>query len=337
MTALTQYQRLESPAVWHESPDSQRRDVHVSLGEATLVIKDQAETALTHWSLAALVRIAPGNSPAIFAPGPEDDERLELTDADMIAALDTVRRAVARSRPQRGRLRILILSLIFAAIVALGVLWLPGALITHTASALPEATRQDVGRRLVIALEPFLGRPCRDIAGRRALAKLQLRLFGTAPWELRVLEHGQDVKALPGGILLVGGDLLTALDGPDALAGHVLAAATASLTSDPMLWFLDSSGAWQTFRMLTTGEVPQDVLDAAADRLAVTEVARPVDAGPLLARFAEAELSARPYGMSAGPGDEVWIEMVEGDPFPGGSPVAVLTDADWLRLQAICN
>ncbi|WP_108263360.1 hypothetical protein [Mangrovicoccus ximenensis] len=342
MTALTQYQRLEAPGVWHESPDSQRRDVFVSLGEATLVINDQTDAALTHWSLAAIRRVAPGNDPAIYAPGPEDDERLELSDPEMIAAIETVRRAVARSRPHHGALRLFMTLCLFAAALAAAVMWLPGALVTHTAQALPEATRQDIGRRLVIALEPYSGRPCRDIPGRRALGKLQKRLFGDAPWELRVLENGADVKVLPGGILAIGGQLLSEEDGPDTVAGHLLAAAAMGTSEDPMIWLLELAGPWQTFRMLTTGVVPQELMGRAADALALGQLPPGLlpgqaDPAPVLQRFAEAELSSEPFGRTALPGGDAWIEMIEDDPFPGGTPAPLMSDADWLRLQAVCS
>lgn len=197
MTALTQYTRLESPGIWHDSPDSQRRDVSVSLGEATLVIKDEADTALSHWSLPAVVRIGHDDDPAIFAPGREEDERLELSDPDMIEALDRIRRVLARGEPHRGRLRLAILSAVVAGIGALGVFWLPDVLVSQTASAMPEATRQDIGRRMANALVPYTGRTCRDPAGMAALGQLKTRLFGAAPWDLRIVESGDVAMALP--------------------------------------------------------------------------------------------------------------------------------------------
>ena len=50
MTALTEYQRLETSGIWRGAPDEQRRDVTVSLGDATVVIYDGAGRALAHWS-----------------------------------------------------------------------------------------------------------------------------------------------------------------------------------------------------------------------------------------------------------------------------------------------
>lgn len=54
MTALKEYERLESGGLWRMTPQDQRRDVIVSFGDATLVISDSANRALSHWSLAVL-------------------------------------------------------------------------------------------------------------------------------------------------------------------------------------------------------------------------------------------------------------------------------------------
>ena len=85
MTALKKYQRLESPGLWRETPDAQRRDVVVAFREATLVLFDpKTEKPLSHWSLPAILRANPGELPAIFVPAPEDDESLEIDDTMMI-------------------------------------------------------------------------------------------------------------------------------------------------------------------------------------------------------------------------------------------------------------
>ena len=106
-TALKQYQRIEATGLWRPSPDVQRREVVVSLGEATLTISDFNEQALTHWSLAALERQNPGVFPAIFNPDGDPDETLELEDSEttMIEAIDRLQRAIDRARPHPGRLR----------------------------------------------------------------------------------------------------------------------------------------------------------------------------------------------------------------------------------------
>ncbi|MCB1406736.1 MAG: hypothetical protein KDK01_10890, partial [Rhodobacteraceae bacterium] len=74
MTALDKYARLEGPGVWRDGPDAQRRDVAVSLGDASLMIADaRSGMMLSHWSLPAVQRLNRGTKPALYSPGPESD------------------------------------------------------------------------------------------------------------------------------------------------------------------------------------------------------------------------------------------------------------------------
>ena len=88
MTALQKYQRIEASGLWRPSPDAQRREVIVSIGEATLVITDTRDQPLTHWSLAAIERTNPGELPALYCPDGDPDETLELSEqeAEMMTA-----------------------------------------------------------------------------------------------------------------------------------------------------------------------------------------------------------------------------------------------------------
>ena len=90
MTALTEYQRLEGTGIWHATAADQRRDVALSLGEATLTITTFQGAPLSHWSLPAIHRLNPGEDPPMYAPGQDSPEVLEVTDDQMIAALEQV-------------------------------------------------------------------------------------------------------------------------------------------------------------------------------------------------------------------------------------------------------
>jgi hypothetical protein len=107
MTALSQYERLEASGLWRASPDEQRREVIISLGDATLTITDMRDIALTHWSLAALERANPGKLPAIYHPDGDPGETLELdeTATEMLDAIERLRRHIDRRRPKPWRLR----------------------------------------------------------------------------------------------------------------------------------------------------------------------------------------------------------------------------------------
>ena len=68
MTALSAYDRLEATGLWRASPDDQRREVVVSIGEATLTITDLNDTALAHWSIPAVARAKADNSRVLKEP-----------------------------------------------------------------------------------------------------------------------------------------------------------------------------------------------------------------------------------------------------------------------------
>jgi hypothetical protein len=108
MTALKEYDRLEAAGLWRAAPDAQRRDVIVSLGDATLTISDLRGTALAHWSLAAIRRDGTG-SPALFHPDGDRGETLELASDEsvMIEGIDRLMRSIERRRPRPGYLRLL--------------------------------------------------------------------------------------------------------------------------------------------------------------------------------------------------------------------------------------
>ena len=59
-TALKKYARLEASALWRAHPDDQRKEVIISIGDATLMISDMRDQAITHWSLAVVKRANPG-------------------------------------------------------------------------------------------------------------------------------------------------------------------------------------------------------------------------------------------------------------------------------------
>ncbi len=139
MTALKDFQRLECAGIWRATADAQRRDVIVSLGDATLVICDQKGTALSHWSLPAIERLNPGSRPALFRPGRTRLNSLELDDDTMIRGITRVHTAIERRRPHPGRLRLCRLLGGSATIRAWRwrLFWLPGAMIDYTASVIP--------------------------------------------------------------------------------------------------------------------------------------------------------------------------------------------------------
>jgi hypothetical protein len=337
MTALTRYQKLESPGLWRETPQAQRRDVVVALGEASLVLSDpRSDVAITHWSLPALVRTNPGHFPALYAPGSDAEEELELSDTDMIDALETVRSAVSAARARPGRLRAVVTIGLVAGIAALALFWLPGALVRHTASVLPTATRSAIGQAALGDLARVAGQPCVGTAGRVALDRLALRLFGAQPPKLVVVPDGPRLSLhLPGRIVVLHEKLIADHDAPDVVAGYAVAERARATSHDPMLPVLDHAGLRATLGLLTTGEMAAQAMSGYGEALlGAAEV--PLDDSAILAAFEAAGLSTAPYAFARDASGETVIGLIEADANRAGTPLPLLSDEDWIGLRAIC-
>lgn len=336
MTALAQYRRLEATGLWRESPEDQRREVLVALGEATLVISSLSETALTHWSLPAVTRLNPGRRPALYAPGEDTSERLELEDDDMIAAIEKLRKAIDRRRPHPGRLRLWISAAFAAVALGLAVFWLPGALTRQTVALLPEASRAEIGQQLLSEMARLAGTPCSAPQSRTALRRLVTRTLGPDGPRVVILPSSvPGTIALPGGILVAHAALVEDHEMPDVLAGYLIAEEMRRHQQDPVLNLLTEAGLPATFRLLTTGHMATDVVHQhAASLLSRPRPALPDDV--LLSAFAEAGVSSVPYAYARDVSGETTLALIEADPTRAQAPDPLLTDADWVSLQNMC-
>ena len=341
MTALEKYQRLEGPGLWAADGDAQRRDVVVRFGEASLVILDgRADTVLSHWSLAAIRRVNPGETPALFRPhdasAQRSGEMLEIEDELLVDALDTVLEALQSPHRRRARGRRIALVLASLAMLAAAVFGLPELMRQHTAGLVPMAKRIQIGQMVAQDLQGSGAvRHCTTPGGTAALERLALQVFETPP-RLLVLQGpsgaGFGTAHLPGRLLLVDARLLDRLDGPDALAGHLLAEAARSAATDPLLAVLRHAGTRPTFRLLTQGEISAQAVAGYGARLLATPAA-PVDAQALQARVDRIGLD--PAAFAAANGASAGLPPLTPPPAPRTQPL--ISDGDWLRIQSICD
>ncbi len=340
MTALKEYERLEASGLWRASPDAQRRDVIVSVGDATLVISDLNDRALAHWSLAAVARANPGQSPAIYHPDGDPGETLELdaSETDMIAAIERLRTAIERRRPRPGRLRLAGFLLSGLAVAAVVLFWLPDALTRHAVGVVPTAKRIQIGDQLARAMERVTGPPCGTTTTSDALAALGTRLFGPGSGiTIAVVRDGvRTAQHLPGGRIVVNRSLVEDFEDPDVVAGYLLAERLRADLRDPIAELLEAEGLTASLRLLTTGSLPSDVLDRHSERL-VTMAQTPVPEDLLLDRFDAARLRSSAYAYAMDVSGETVLSLIEADPYPAGTPEPVLSDGTWIRLQGICG
>ena len=339
MTALKKYQKLESPGLWRDAPQDQRRNVVVSFGTASLILSDpKTDLALSHWSLPALERRNPGDLPAIYAPGHDAAETLELDDADMIAALETVQAALATRRPRPGRLRGTLIAAATLAVLGLGLFWLPEALIKHTAAVVPAAKRAEIGELALRDVIRLTGAPCSLPLGQKALAEMSERLFGPAntPILLAVRDGPSPALHLPGDVIVLSRSLFEAQNGPQAAAGAALVEQARSMARDPLIAVLEHAGLIATVRLLTTGDLPEGALNGYGEKMLNTPS---LDLAPdtLLASFANAGVPSTPFAQILAANTAEATFLKQNDPFAKTPPPALMPDEAWVSLQAICD
>lgn len=336
MTALRKYDRLEATGLWRASGTAQRREVVVSVGDATLMISDLNDRALTHWSLAAVERAQSDARGAIFHPDGDPDETLELTadSAEMIEAIETLRRAVARARPHPGRLRWLGAALSASAVLALALFWLPGALVDHALRVVPPVKEVEIGEALLARIERVSGPPCVRPEARPALQALAGR---TGVARVAVLPGGvREALALPGDTVVINRALVEDFEVPGVAAGYVLAENTRVAGTPPLRSLLEHAGTRATVTLLTTGALPASALDAFAE----AQLARPpapLAPAALIDAFASAGLHATPYARARDISGEKTLALIEADPMAGQTAVPIMADRDWIQLQSICD
>lgn len=337
MTALSRYERLEAEALWRADAQAQRRAVFVFFGDASLTICDRVETPLAHWSLAAVQRLNPGERPALYAPDADATETLEIEDAVMIEAIETVRRAITSAGRGRGWLRRLVLAGVAVAGLGLVALWLPGALLSYTASVVLPAQRAEIGRALLAEMAARAGPVCTERQGRAALAKLRRRVLGETG-RIAVLPGpmGAPSQHLPGDVIVLSSRAIAGANGPERAAALVLAERLRAAATDPLERFLGAAGAGAAITLLTTGAAPGGAIaDHAARLLAAPPDPPPADA--MRAALEAAGLPAAPYAYGLDPTGETVLPLIEADPFAAGAAPPLLSDGEWVALEGICG
>lgn len=338
MTALVKFQRLEAQGSWRASPEASPREVVVSVGDATLVLSDPStDRPLSHWSLPAVVRINPGTRPAIYAPGGGDaDETVQIDDPLMIEAIAKVQGAVASHRARSGRLRSALLVLAILAVLGGVILWLPGALVAHAARIAPPAQARDIGTSILADLERTTGAVCTRASGQAVLDHLAARLLPEGAMVRVVPGPLGGARRLPGGVYVIGSDLLQAAAGPELAAAHLLAAELAAEDADLRRTAIAHAGWAASIRLMTLGHLPGSAFEGFGAAILTQPAPRPGDAA-LLAALAERQIPAEPYARSIDPTGQTVQPLIAGDPFAKNPPdKPLLTDEQWLALQQIC-
>ena len=303
MTALKAYDRLECTGLWRSGPATQRREVVVSCGQATLILTDMQNRPLAHWSLAAVDVQTHKEDAATLRPAPGSEESLEISDKTMLEALLKVQKAIDRSRPHPGRLRFILAASSVVLLSFATLIWGPQAMVSYASNVLPEAKRVQLGQVLAERIGQLAGPYCTSPEGIRSAALLMERLAPKAALELRVLPGQRTAPIiLPGGKVILFDNMVGQSDDPAVTAGYVASAIVTLNAADPLGTYLREAGTLVSISLITSNELSNRQLDQLA-KIALSDQRRP------------ASTIQPPTAISTPP----------------------LPDGAWLGLQAICT
>ena len=334
-TALEQYVRLESLGLWKESPGAQKREVVVSFGRISLVLSDNNDSVLTHWHLLAINRLNPNRHPALYSPGSSSSEIVEVSDPDMIEAIEYIRSSVPRPGTRRTRLLRIVVAAVAAGAAAVGLFWLPGAIEERTLRVTPPARVQAVGDSLFREMAHVTGPECRSAVALPVLAKFAERLAPDEGISIHIVDlDGRDSAFLLGGHVLLDRSLLDWADGLDIAAGHALVEIAASRERDLFRELVDRVGTWHTVAFLMGRSFPPASLERHV-RFVLEQPRQARDPDFLRTLVADAGLTVEPLPQAIRPGDSrTGAGRTAED---GQTPPPVIDAVDWAALRATCG
>ncbi|WP_194094269.1 hypothetical protein [Marivivens aquimaris] len=338
MTALTRYARLESTGYWRPSKDDAPFEVVVSFGDASLIIRDTSGQPLTHWSLPATMRLNGTEMPALYSPDSDAFEVLEIEDETMVEAIETVRDSIARRRPTNApRRKGWIRGILLLAIVA-GAFTLPPLLRHQAVEAVPMAKREEIGATILGHLQRVSGTACRNPRGLLSLNRLKSRaLPNNSDAQVVILpEEVPAVLALPGNITVLNRSLVENHEDPAVAAGYLIAAERIRAENDPLAEVLSHIGLFETFHLLTTGEIDSNALREYALSMSNEDLPQP-SLNQMLAAFENAQISTKPYAYAVDETGNTTANLIAADPVNAAQAPLILSDGDWVALQNICG
>ncbi|MFQ5565285.1 MAG: M48 family metallopeptidase [Paracoccaceae bacterium] len=374
MTALAKYAKLEAEGRYFDGESALPRDVVLSFGERSLVIMGFNEEVLAHWPLASLRAVGLRRDSAVqLVPHRDSDERLVLSDRQMLAAIGEVCPGLYhRPVDRKGVRRALLWAGGAVGSLALIVFVLVPLLAGQLALMIPPAREQQLGDAVVEQLQSLLelaggDRPgiCDTPSGVAALDRMVARLDPDPhlPYPLRVgvLDHGMaNALALPGGRILIFRGLLEAADNPEEVAGVLAHEIGHVVYHDPTREALRAAGTAGILGLLLGDVFGASIVVAATDAVVNASYQRDAETRAdetAYALLGAAELPTRPFAdfftkmrkeygempeflqlLASHPGLEGRAQRAAAADRIGEGPYEpALSDQDWVALRGICQ
>lgn len=337
MTALKEYERLECTGLWKESNTSQRKEVLVLFGDNSLVLRDTKGVVVSHWSLPAVQRINAGKQPALYKPGQDSLETLEIDDNLVIRAISKITNVIEKRRPHHGRIRLYLLLTTFSLIFISSIIWLPEKLRQHTIATTLDINKKEIGQLMVKKISNLTGTPCSTGLGNAALVKLKERLIGSMDHTFLIIPNSsKKVLSLPGNIHLIDKTVVEDYDTPEVAAGFIFSALERVKKDNPFEKLIREAHTSTIIRFLATGKMTDNFLQNYSAKTLVN-ANRNLDYQNLLELFRNAKVSTSPYSYAIDITGETTSELITGDPYIQKTAPLLISDTMWLSLQSICE
>ncbi len=278
-TALDKYAKLEAIARYYDGQQAAPREVVLAFGARTLIMVGFDDRAVSHWPLASMRTLSsPGDKTVQLVPDLQSDERIVLSDPEMIAAIRKVCPHLFRRPTNRGGVRRALFWGAWAlgsAAVILFVL-IPG-LADELADYVPPEREQALGDAVVGQLATLLSLDgsdppgiCTAPEGAAALdlmtARLSVNLSLPYPLRVAVIDHEMvNAVAVPGGRVLIFRGLIEAAETPEEVAGVLAHEIGHVKNRDPVRGVLRAAGTAGIIGLMLGDVYGASVIAAGAD------------------------------------------------------------------------
>ena len=334
MAKLSDFVRLETHGVWRDSAADPGTRVVALLNEKSLTLVSTNNRPLAHWSIDAVRRINPGETPALFTPDESGDERIELADELFVSVLqelvDPKPEETDESEPQRWLGRAVAGALVVA--VCGGLFLASDRIAGGMAGLIPVAKRLQISERILTHLTESVGPECHSAAGANALSVLERRLFAGEK-SIRVIRGMSPATVhLPGNILILSSAVLARNSQSVVVAGHLLEEYLRSEQVDTMAELLRFAGISAAAKLTFRDSVDDAVLRRFAGTLISGQPAE-ISESALLEQFQRVRIPSSPFARAT----NSFGLLLARDPYKGSRFRPLLDDSAWLDLKGICQ
>ncbi|MDC1400252.1 hypothetical protein N8305_00845 [bacterium] len=332
MTAIKEFERLESLGLWRDLKDSQRREVVVSFGESTLVLSDINNRPITHWSLAAIEDAGNSENGIIFTVDDLGEETLEIDDQIMISAIYKIKASIEARRPHPGRLRLFLGASILISFLGVSIFWLPNALTQYASNIVPDSKAVEIGEVILKSIQKTTGSTCSTPLGERALRRLENRVIGSPSNRIQIIEMGNRPSLhLPGGNILLNYRLTLNEPNANLIAGYAILERAIEDEKSPLFDLFKSMGLKKTLKFLGTGDIDNSDLEYFANKQLFGALSAP-KADTISELFNVAEIPRMRFANHANRSDLLIANDLMAEEY-----LPILDEVDWLNLQEICE